>query len=637
MNRNGLACHHVNNDAAPITTQDSLTGNREKKRKHFENIKKDEIPCLPENWDRCQAYVAKKQRFCRQMINPNTPVSRLGQPIYCGNHYHLYTTHTKHDISKKEDALCQSERHVSRESKDNQTVCMSEGVKKDRGKRIPCPLDPSHFIYETQLEKHLKRCPRAKQKEDEISRQYYEENINKGGFGSFMHIPETQIDVQISDEMDSNEIEALALQVLDTFDRIFIQPNMKKTSKSYDSKVKRIRDDDYLRSLSFHDMYNSIPFVDHSELEREKGMESELELHRIKIGSKHTQQIGSIVGHLRSMGLFSTCFTGEREKFSKRQPDIILELGAGRGTTGYVVASALAADLHNTNEKAKKIQLVMVERAGMRAKADRVFRRADEPIRENIQSVTSSLVQTENNNVVKKCHYFKVQNVESTRVKCDLAHVNLSCALKQSSHINFQEGDTNIAAVAKHLCGVGTDLALKSMKSVRSEIIGCAIATCCHHICKWEDYVGRDYLHSVMIDKHNQEGNTFQFGSKEFSMMARWTSASVLKERSLHNNDTGFTEISHNSDDKTLSTVQNKTQYKGKVTDVIQKMRLKCGARGLGRACQRLIDFGRCQYMKHELFVNDSVNLMAVVDMCHYVKEEITPQNALLRGFYQNR
>ena len=46
----------------------------------------------------------------------------------------------------------------------------------------------------------------------------------------------------------------------------------------------------------------------------------------------------------------------------------------------------------------------------------------------------------------------------------------------------------DVIYVSKHLCGVATDLALKSMTS---SVSGVCIATCCHHRCVWEDYVGK--------------------------------------------------------------------------------------------------------------------------------------------------
>jgi len=83
-----------------------------------------------------------------------------------------------------------------------------------------------------------------------------------------------------------------------------------------------------------------------------------------------------------------------------------------------------------------------------------------------------------------------------------------------------------IVAVAKHLCGVATDLGLRSLlttinsqptasslpsgevgggdnwpgKSIRTtelNVAGVCIATCCHHCCSWDDYVAKGLLMEV--------------------------------------------------------------------------------------------------------------------------------------------
>jgi len=53
--------------------------------------------------------------------------------------------------------------------------------------------------------------------------------------------------------------------------------------------------------------------------------------------------------------------------------------------------------------------------------------------------------------------------------------------------------------VAKHLCGVATDFALRSIEQQHNDpslppIKAIAIATCCQHRCLYQDYVGHDFL-----------------------------------------------------------------------------------------------------------------------------------------------
>jgi hypothetical protein len=60
---------------------------------------------------------------------------------------------------------------------------------------------------------------------------------------------------------------------------------------------------------------------------------------------------------------------------------------------------------------------------------------------------------------------------------------------------------------------------------------------------------------------------------------------------------------------------------------VAEAMNLQCGAQGLGRACQRLIDYGRQEYMRRVLFADTSPSN---VRLLYYVPTSVSPQNAML-------
>lgn len=82
---------------------------------------------------RCGFYVKRKKRHCKMLPAKGN--------IYCAEH------------------LCFQEDQ--------------EGVEK---KRVKCPLDPSHTVFEERLEKHKEKCNSRKRKIQE----FYEENINSG-------------------------------------------------------------------------------------------------------------------------------------------------------------------------------------------------------------------------------------------------------------------------------------------------------------------------------------------------------------------------------------------------------------------------------------------------------------------------
>ncbi|KAM4774012.1 tRNA:m(4)X modification enzyme TRM13 homolog isoform 3-T3 [Cyanocitta cristata] len=91
---------------------------------------------------RCAYFVLRKRRFCRMIPAPGRR--------FCGEHSH-------------------------------------EEEQNDR-KRIPCPLDPKHTVYEDQLQKHLKKC-NSREKPRPV---YFVQDIN-AGLKDVAEIPEKQV------------------------------------------------------------------------------------------------------------------------------------------------------------------------------------------------------------------------------------------------------------------------------------------------------------------------------------------------------------------------------------------------------------------------------------------------------------
>lgn len=163
-----------------------------------------------------------------------------------------------------------------------------------------------------------------------------------------------------------------------------------------------------------------------------------------------------------------------------------------------------------------------------------------------------------------------------------------------------------------------TDYALKAIEPVKDRVSACFLATCCHGACNWEDYVGRDYLRDVMQDPTSN----LTFGSPEFNLLRRWSGGTVLVAGELVGGakEQCFTEV----EDHHESGENGQDLFS--ILKIVESLNLKCGPQGLGRACQRLIDYGRLQYMKHSLFPGASNS----GELFYYVHEEVTPQNAAL-------
>lgn len=525
---------------------------------------KAKIPELPPNWDRCHAYMENKRRYCRQQ--------RRGTSLYCGNHSHLNSSNT-------------NEANASTEG-DTQTI---------ERKRIPCPVDPSHLIYEDQVEKHVPICPKTKKRKREQAEQYFQKDINGGGFGDICTVIESNDHEAPKDEMERGK--ELALRILEVHRQLF-------------SKEDATTSTGRLEDITFDDLHNSIEMRDYSEQELCAGITEGFQVHRIRSGgARHVPQLASLIGHLRMIGVLPKLGDVKASKEFTEKPLLLIDMGAGRGMLGLTAAGV-------SRSHGLETHLMMVERAGTRSKAEKILRNLGKD-----ESSASGSSQT----------YLSFEDVQWSRVKCDLLHVNLKVLLEKPELKNCK-----VVIIAKHLCGVGSDLALKAIEPVRERIDACVFATCCHGVCNWCGYVGRDYLRRQMETGDNR----IVFGPKEFDLLRQWCAGSVACQS---RNAEDIDEAERTVDEEKVEGPQQEDVEDGEaehsvprellrpsrtnISAVVESLNLKCGIAGLGRACQRLIDHGRLQYLRHNLFEGiDSAHL----GLFHYVPPGTTPQNALL-------
>ncbi|XP_075616141.1 tRNA:m(4)X modification enzyme TRM13 homolog isoform X2 [Balearica regulorum gibbericeps] len=108
---------------------------------------------------RCAYFVERKKRFCKMIPAPGRR--------FCGEH--------------------------GQQEEEN-----------DR-KRIPCPLDPKHTVYEDQLQKHLKKC-NSREKPKPV---YFVQDIN-AGFKDVAEIPEKQVPIS---SLSREELEDLIMKL----------------------------------------------------------------------------------------------------------------------------------------------------------------------------------------------------------------------------------------------------------------------------------------------------------------------------------------------------------------------------------------------------------------------------------------
>jgi len=541
-------------------------------------VQKKELgpPQPPENWKRCRAYLERKKRFCKQWPTDGK--------LYCGNHLHL-------------------EKNIASSS--------FRGGKIVVRKRIPCPIDPSHMIFEHNLKKHILVCPRAKKRKRQEEEPYFLKNVNCGGHGRLVAKPSTSISSSSKSEFEPGTsiwAQRIARRILRAHQSIF------KTDKTCD-----------VSAITCRDIHSAIDVKDLSKAEIDAGIREGFLSHHIKSGgNQHTIQIASLIGHIREMGFFerrnqkknsaaenSKLETDSSDYLSSKKEDplVILEMGAGRGMFGLTAAGVASASGLNTH-------FFMVDRAGSRSKAEKAFR----TIKKNTDR-----------------SYLKLDDVNWCRLCCDVSHVNLPVVLKDDGKYK----DAKIVVIAKHLCGMGTDLALKSLIPIRHKIDACIIATCCHGVCSWEHYVGRDILREVMKGKKcdDKDNSIPSFGPLEFDLLRRWSGATVATREGKSGNTRGkIDDINKSSEDSSMehasalaeNEIENSSETN--ISAVVRKLGLSCSIQGLGRACQRLIDHGRSEYIRQSIFQTNHEGIV-VNNLSQYVGPEVTPQNAILWAY----
>ena len=433
------------------------------------------------------------------------------------------------------------------------------------------------------VDKHILVCPATKKQRLQEQQPFYKHNLNTGGHGKDCSLQQNLGSISLVDATK------LALSVLRVHQKLF-QHNVAKEPTQ----------------LSFQDIVSALPLFDLSRDEIEAGLATAESEYRIKSGGpRHLHQQASLVGHLRRIGALEKLGSTEKTCTNNR---IVLEVGAGRGMTGLVVSAISAATGVST-------KLIMVEKAGSRAKADTVLR--------NLPKENKTL-----------SYPFDLQSIDWERLQCDLAHVDMASVLRKDGLVDGSQGavgtsKSQVIVVAKHLCGVGTDLALKSLEPVRDKISACIFATCCHGACSWSGYVGRDYLCAAM----ETESDT-TFSEPEFELLRKWASAGCIVDgpetvSSVQPANERNQDDEHGSQTATLN---NDDREPVSIGNVVDALGLKCGAHGLGRCCQRLIDYGRREYLNHVLFAGESER----AELVYYVPLTVTPQNAALFAFRQH-
>lgn len=512
-----------------------------------------------ENWTQCCFFMAKKNRYCN--------IQRCPDSLYCGNHRPPGEIPSQKALKRAKEfeektlRLAQGVNSAGISvSRSSDAAVIPSGTKRSSSNddddvfidRIPCPIDPTHTIYRHNLDYHLKIC-NTKTREDVLkSKAYYCQDCNAG------------------DEAQSNIIlQTSASALSSSFDGVDVDALIAKIKASFDGPVK----EQIIKEIP--DETVTTIAVTKDVLEVVAGTQTAFNR------TKHARQDASLVNRMIEANLIDVDRYGGNNDAEDSCKNSVLyaEFGAGKGLLGLAISCAQP-----------KATVTFIERNGLRWKADKTM---------------------------------GILGRSFQRIRMDIKHCSLEGLLQEEAKTNTETTEPgsynenkSVVVVAKHLCGVATDFAIRSLCNLATSSSteldrrarGLAVATCCHHNCLISDYCGWEYLSSL------------GFTPIEFEVMTHWsgwahtlTNSSVQssKKRRMHLGSKSQDIVSHNNSDSNMGeSVEEQDDIEEedadnshsapKINERVPKPTnlgpLEMSA--IGKQIKRIFDYGRVCYLR---------------------------------------
>jgi tRNA:m4X modification enzyme len=501
---------------------------------------------LLENWPQCHHFMKTKYRFCNLKRSPGS--------LFCG-------THRPSDEAVPKRVL-----------RDAQAHGFTEII------RIPCPIDPTHSIFNCNLESHLKICNTGARIAFLEKQPYYCKDCNSGN-----NLP------SVSSEEGQGEGQSPSLDLL-----------LLKVRELYHSQVANE--------------------IEEPSSDTPTGIDRD-ELFKIVAGDavsfdrlRHAHQDVHIVTQMAAKAMFPSPSSSRSDGASSSLPQlspphhVYVELGAGKGMLGLAVKSAAEQACSGASS------LVMVERTG-------VHRKADKTLREN-----SDLAFMRIRMDIRDCLLAGLPGVAAAAS----SEPTPGDCLTLPPPVNGTP--PAVVLVAKHLCGLATDISLRSLESLRlsstppssspEPFYGVSIATCCHHACSWKDYVNPSWLLAC------------GFTSQEFQVLSHWSGwahtlgsgVRLPKERPL---DPSAVAISVADESERARGEEEEVEHSLPPVPVAGAGQVSYRPQGLsyeemsevGKMVKRILDHGRVLYLRAQGFT---------VCQRRYCDSELSPECYLL-------
>lgn len=505
------------------------------------------IRCPPKQ-DRCAFFLKRKLRFCT--------VPRLPTSKWCGNHQHLEAGY---------ENCAAAARSKTQEKRGGQ-------------RRVPCPLDSKHTVYERELSAHLRVCNVKREQKFLEDKPFYRRSINSGSLRRPGLNPQP---------LDVDEVPAILARIRGL--------QHQKESHPRGEEVEQITSGPVAEKI----LATMVA----------KNWTSESK-------ERHLVQQASLISHLHRRGLLgarSTC----------------VELGAGRGTLGHAVHQAFP-----------EARVVLVERAGVRLKADAPYRRTGEGgvfarYRLDIRDLWINGLPLGPGGLTSPLA-FMGKHVCGAATDLSLRAV--------ADYVRDFGGSKEEGAAGEGTCEQGPRLgegatmvgqdekgsprAQNASKGRRRARIGLVIATCCYHVCRYEDYVGVEaWENDLGLGREEFEvaqrsacwvssltsarGHRYKPRIREEGKAGRESYADSCEKEETGAGGEGDVEVDRGVRGQREETVRRTSgDAGGEQVGARRQAKMDVAYTSLGkglsrdqkiqigRACKRLIDYGRLAYLR---------------------------------------
>ncbi|NWI99056.1 TRM13 enzyme, partial [Crypturellus undulatus] len=302
-------------------------------------------------------------------------------------------------------------------------------------KRIPCPLDPKHTVYEDQLQKHLKKC-NAREKPKPV---YFVQDIN-AGLKDVAEIPEIQ--QRPISSLSKEELEDLIIK-------------LKKASDGLELHHKE-------QILSHQALQEA--------LNDPKNGESAF---------KHLKQQASILGNMEKLHLLGPgrCF---------------VEFGAGRGKLSHWVDTALQ-NAENVHFLLVERATTRFKVDGKHKGRDSIFERLQVDI-QHLCLNKVPILEKKNLPVVGIGKHL-CGAATDLALRCLVESYTPSNDAENEEPL-LKRFKRDMTEVASNSCPDNERNEEDTLENSKT-VAGIIIALCCHHRCDWTHYVGKEFFKSV--------------------------------------------------------------------------------------------------------------------------------------------